>query len=114
MTLPFTVPASLFPVDHRWLDFDGARIHYIDEGTGDTLLLLHGNPSWSFLYRKIIARLKDNYRCVAPDYPGYGMSAAPAGYRYTPQEHSRFPREVRRHPRAYPADGHGAGLGRTD
>jgi haloalkane dehalogenase len=90
MTLPFAVPASLFPVDHRWLDFDGARIHYIDEGTGDTLLLLHGNPSWSFLYRKIIARLKDDYRCVAPDYPGYGMSAAPAGYRYTPQEHSRF------------------------
>ena len=90
MTLPFTVPASLFPVEHRWLDFDGARIHYVDEGTGDTLLLLHGNPSWSFLYRKIITRLKDDYRCVAPDYPGYGMSEAPADYRYTPQEHSRF------------------------
>lgn len=89
MTLPFTVPASLFPVEHRWLDFDGARIHYVDEGTGDTLLL-HGNPSWSFLYRKIITRLKDDYRCVAPDYPGYGMSEAPADYRYTPQEHSRF------------------------
>jgi len=91
MTLPFTVPASLFPVEHRWLDFDGARIHYVDKGTGDTLLLLlHGNPSWSFLYRKIITRLKDDYRCVAPDYPGYGMSEAPADYRYTPQEHSRF------------------------
>ena len=90
MTLPFRVPASLYPVEHRWLDFDGARIHYVDEGTGDTLLLLHGNPSWSFLYRKIITRLKDDYRCVAPDYPGYGMSEAPADYRYTPQEHSRF------------------------
>jgi len=90
MTLPFTVPPSLFPAEHRWLDFDGARIHYVDEGTGDALLLLHGNPSWSFLYRKIIARLKDDYRCVAPDYPGYGMSEAPPGYRYTPREHSRF------------------------
>ena len=86
----FHGPASLLPVEHRWLDFDGARIHYVDEGTGDTLLLLHGNPSWSFLYRKIITRLKDDYRCVAPDYPGYGMSEAPADYRYTPQEHSRF------------------------
>lgn len=76
MTLPFTVPASLFPADHRWLDFDGARIHYIDEGTGDTLLLLHGNPSWSFLYRKIIARLLDDYRCVAPDYPGRSLTWA--------------------------------------
>jgi haloalkane dehalogenase len=90
MTMPFKVPASLFPAEHRWLDFRGARIHYVDEGTGDTLLLLHGNPSWSFLYRKIIARLREDYRCVAPDYPGYGMSEAPAGYRYTPQEHSRF------------------------
>jgi pimeloyl-ACP methyl ester carboxylesterase len=88
MTLPFPVPSELFDVEHRFLDLDGARIHYVDEGTGETLLLLHGNPAWSFLYRKIISGLKDEFRCVALDYPGYGMSTAPAGYRFTPREHS--------------------------
>jgi len=88
MTLPFAVPTELFPVEHRFLDLDGARIHYVDEGSGETLLLLHGNPSWSFLYRKIIAALRSDFRCVALDYPGYGMSDAPPGYGFTPREHS--------------------------
>jgi haloalkane dehalogenase len=88
MTLPFPVRRELFDVEHRFLDLDRARIHYVDEGTGETILLLHGNPAWSFLYRKIIAGLKDDFRCVALDYPGYGMSNAPAGYRFTPAEHS--------------------------
>jgi len=86
--LPFKVPHALFPVQHRFMNLDGARIHYVDEGTGETLLLLHGNPAWSFLYRKIIAALKPAFRCVALDYPGYGMSDAPAGYGFTPREHS--------------------------
>ena len=88
MTLPFPVPRELFDVEHRFLDLDGARIHYVDEGVGEAILLLHGNPAWSFLYRKIIARLRDEFRCLALDYPGYGMSSAPAGYRFTPREHS--------------------------
>src|SRR5712692_1269371 len=88
MTLPFPVPPELFPVEHRFLDLDGARIHYVDEGSGETLLLLHGNPAWSFLYRKMIGALKDQFRCVALDYPGYGMSDAPPGYGFTPREHS--------------------------
>ncbi len=88
MMLPFPVPQDLFPVEHRFLDINGARIHYVDEGSGETLLLLHGNPAWSFLYRKIIAALKDRFRCVALDYPGYGMSDAPPGYGFTPREHS--------------------------
>jgi haloalkane dehalogenase len=86
--LPFPVRRELFPVEHRFLELDGAQIHYVDEGAGDTLLLLHGNPSWSFLYRKIIAGLKDAYRCVALDFPGYGMSSAPPAYGHTPREHS--------------------------
>jgi len=85
---PFTVPFELFPVEHRFFDLDGARIHYVDEGSGETVLLLHGNPAWSFLYRKIIAALKSDFRCVALDFPGYGMSDAPPGYGFTPREHS--------------------------
>jgi len=86
--LPFPVPHDLFPVEHRFIDLGEARIHYVDEGTGEPVLLLHGNPTWSFLYRKIIAGLSDEFRCIAPDYPGYGMSSAAPGYRYTPGEHS--------------------------
>ena len=85
---PFDVPQELFPVEHRFLNLDGARIHYVDEGAGKTLLLLHGNPSWCFLYRKIIAALRSDFRCVALDFPGYGMSDAPPGYGFTPREHS--------------------------
>ena len=88
MITPFDVPQRLFPVQHRFMDLDGGRIHYVDEGAGETLLLLHGNPSWSFLYRKIIAALRSDFRCVALDFPGYGMSDAPAGYGFTPKEHS--------------------------
>lgn len=84
----FTVPHELFPVEHRFVDLDGTRIHYIDEGSGEILLLLHGNPSWSFLYRKIIAGLKGQYRCIALDFPGYGLSDAPEGYGFTPREHA--------------------------
>jgi haloalkane dehalogenase len=84
------VAPELFPFEHHFLELDGARIHYVSEGAGETLLLLHGNPSWSFLYRKIIAGLKDTFRCVAPDFPGYGLSNAPAGFGYTPREHSSF------------------------
>jgi haloalkane dehalogenase len=85
---PFHVAPELFPVEHRFLDLDGGRIHYVDEGKGETLLLLHGNPAWCFLYRKIIAGLRDRFRCVALDFPGYGMSDAPPGYAFTPREHS--------------------------
>jgi len=49
---------------------------------------LHGNPTWSFLYRGIIIRLKRSFRCVAPDYPGFGLSDHPEDYRYTPEEHA--------------------------
>src|SRR5258708_25377198 len=82
------VSPDLLPFEHHYLEHDGARIHYLDEGAGDTVLLLHGNPAWSFLYRKVIAGLRDEYRCVAPDFPGYGLSSAPAAYGYTPLEHS--------------------------
>jgi haloalkane dehalogenase len=88
MITPFDVPQRLFAVRHRFMDLDGGRIHYVDEGAGETLLLLHGNPSWSFLYRKIIGALRSEFRCVALDFPGYGMSDARAGYGFTPKEHS--------------------------
>ena len=62
--------------------------HYVDEGEGPTLLLLHGNPTWSFLYRHMIRLLAPTFRCIALDYPGFGLSKAKSGYGFTPREHS--------------------------
>ncbi len=89
MTRPAWVDSELFPFESRFLEVNGAKVHYIDEGEGPVFLALHGNPTWSFLYRHIVAGLKDRFRCVALDYPGFGLSTAPAGYRYTIAEHAR-------------------------
>ena len=85
----FDVPQHLYPFEHRFADLgNGIEMHYVDEGEGETLLMLHGNPSWSFLYRKMILKLRGNFRCVAPDYPGFGLTETPHGYGFTPREHS--------------------------
>lgn len=60
-----------------YLDQDGLRMHYVDEGAGAPLLLLHGEPTWAFLYRKLIPPLADVGRVVAPDYFGFGRSDKP-------------------------------------
>ena len=61
----------------RYLDQDGLRMHYLDEGAGDPILLLHGEPTWSYLYRKLIPVLAGAGRCIAPDYFGFGRSDKP-------------------------------------
>jgi haloalkane dehalogenase len=85
---PAWVDDELFPFDSRFVDIDGHSIHYVDEGAGPTLLLLHGNPTWSFVYRDVIRALRDEFRCVALDYPGFGLSRARPGYRQLPEEHA--------------------------
>jgi haloalkane dehalogenase len=61
----------------NYADVDGLRIHYLDEGAGDPVLLLHGEPTWSFLSRKLIPALSGVARVVAPDYAGFGRSDKP-------------------------------------
>lgn len=84
---PSWVDDRLFPFESRFIDIDGHRIHYVDEGTGPTLLFLHGNPTWSFDYSQVIDTLRAGFRCIAVDYPGFGLSEAAPGYRYLPTEH---------------------------
>jgi haloalkane dehalogenase len=85
---PGWLDPRLFSYESRFADVAGARVHYVDEGEGPPLLLLHGNPTWSFLYRDVVRDLRDRFRCVAPDHPGFGLSTAPAGYGFTPAEHA--------------------------
>ena len=84
----FGLTAASFPFASRFVDVAGATLHYVDEGTGPVLLMLHGNPTWSFVFRHLIAALRDRFRCVAPDLPGFGLSVAPRGFGFLPEEHA--------------------------
>lgn len=63
-----------YPFEPNYLDWEGARIHYVDEGDGEVILCLHGEPSWSFLYRRMIPILARKGRVIAPDLIGFGKS----------------------------------------
>ncbi|HKW58971.1 MAG TPA: alpha/beta fold hydrolase [Candidatus Dormibacteraeota bacterium] len=88
MQIDFAPDRALYPFQSRWFDGAGPRIHYVDEGKGRAVVMFHGNPTWSFLYRKVIDELKDDFRCIAMDYPGFGLSERPSGYGYTSAEHA--------------------------
>jgi len=93
----FTPDPGLFPFESRWFDSSQGRVHYIDEGPAEgapPILFCHGNPTWSFLYRDIIVALRDRFRCVAPDYLGFGLSERPAGFGYKIDEHARVVGEL--------------------
>jgi haloalkane dehalogenase len=66
-----------FPFEPHYLEQDGLRLHYLDEGSGPPVLLLHGEPTWSYLYRKVIPELVPGARALAPDYFGFGRSDKP-------------------------------------
>ena len=94
----FEVDRLLFPFESRFLSLrSGARVHYVDEGEGPVLLFLHGNPTWSFLYRKIIKNLASSFRCIALDYPGFGLSSTPTGRSFAPEEHAAVVAELVEH-----------------
>ncbi|MGO4110407.1 alpha/beta fold hydrolase [Paenibacillus sp. YAF4_2] len=97
MNRPFQVDQAEYPFTDHWLPYRDGHIHYLDEGQGPVVLLLHGNPTWSFLYRNVIKELRNEFRLIAPDYPGFGMSKAPSGYGFTPQEQSEAVHELIRH-----------------
>ncbi len=69
-----------FPYTENFVDFENLKMHYIDEGKGEVILALHGEPTWSYLYRKFIPILK-NYRFIAPDLIGFGKSDKIVGYK---------------------------------
>ena len=95
--VPFTPDSELYPFESNWFESSVGRVHYVDEGQGRPLLLMHGNPDWSFLYRKMIPLLAPHFRCIAMDYPGFGLSVHPAGYSYLPSDHAKVVGELVEH-----------------
>jgi pimeloyl-ACP methyl ester carboxylesterase len=79
ITRPDWLPETEWPFQLRAITVDRCRLHLIDEGTGPVLLLVHAGM-WSFVWRDLIADLSGDFRCVAVDFPGSGLTQAPAGY----------------------------------
>jgi haloalkane dehalogenase len=74
---------SLYPFQSHELTLDGFRYHYLDEGSGPVLLMVHGNPTWSFYWRDLILALRDRFRIVAVDHIGCGLSDKPPATAYS-------------------------------
>lgn len=66
-----------FPFAPNFTDGPGFRMHYVDEGSGQPIILIHGEPTWSYLYRNLIPDLSRNFRVLAPDHMGFGKSSPP-------------------------------------
>ena len=64
------------------------EVHYVDEGSGPPILFVHGTPTNSYEYRHLIAALSKRFRCIAPDHLGFGQSARPRSFAYTPEAHA--------------------------
>ncbi len=77
MSGPDWLDREAYPFAPHWFEAPAGRMHYVDEGDGPPVLMLHGNPTWSFLYRHLIRGLSQRHRCIAPDYLGFGLSEKP-------------------------------------
>jgi len=76
-----------WPFKPNFTDAPGFRMHYADEGQGDPILCLHGEPTWGYLYRNYIPKLSENYRVIVPDHMGFGKSETPQDRIYTHKTH---------------------------
>ena len=92
MGLPNPAPDWLdtaeYPFEAKYFSVPAGKMHYIDEGEGEAIVFVHGNPDWSFSYRKQIKGLLGTHRCIAVDHIGFGLSDKPADWSYLPKEHA--------------------------
>lgn len=76
-----------YPFPSHYFSYNGHRLHYLAEGKGKVIVMVHGNPTWSFYYRKLVTLLSEKYRVIAPDHMGCGLSDKPQQYDYTLKNH---------------------------
>ena len=76
-----------WPFAPRYFSGNGFRMHYVDEGHGDPIVCLHGEPTWGYLYRRFIPPLSQVYRVIVPDHMGFGKSETPRDRHYSLKPH---------------------------
>ncbi|MBL7892073.1 MAG: alpha/beta fold hydrolase [Bacteroidia bacterium] len=77
-----------YPFKSNYFELPMGRMHYVDEGQGDPIVMVHGNPGWSFEFREVIKELSKTHRCIAPDHIGFGFSDKPYTWDYLPIHHA--------------------------
>jgi haloalkane dehalogenase len=90
-TDPGTAPwinRDMYPWTAKAFTVPAGTMRYLDEGAGKPIVMVHGNPSWSFGYARLVMRLSDRYRCIAPDHIGFGQSDKPYDWSYLPKDHA--------------------------
>ena len=88
MNEPSWLDRDEYPFASRWFQVPAGRLHYVDHGSGPPVVMVHGNPTWSFLYRHLIKQLQPKYRCIAMDHLGFGLSDKPRDWSYLPKDHA--------------------------
>jgi pimeloyl-ACP methyl ester carboxylesterase len=86
--LPDWIDRTEYPFKPNFFATPHREMHYVDEGEGEVIVFVHGNPTWSFMYRHLIVGLRSQYRCIAPDHIGFGLSDKPPEVSYLPQFHA--------------------------
>lgn len=87
--IPAWVDRAEYPFEPQAFPVDAGTLRYVDEGEGRPVVMVHGTPTWSFLYRHLIKALRPRYRCIAPDNIGFGLSDKPAAASYRPADQAR-------------------------
>jgi haloalkane dehalogenase len=82
------IDREAYPFRSREMQLRAGRMHYVDEGAGEPVVLVHGTPTWSFEWRHVIKALAPTHRVIAPDHIGFGLSERPRGAPYTPEWHA--------------------------
>ena len=89
MALPAWLDTAEYPFRQNYFRVPAGRMQYVDEGSGDPIVFVHGNPAWSFEFRNLIKAFAPSHRCIAPDLIGFGLSDKPYDWSYLPIEHAR-------------------------
>lgn len=85
---PSWLDRAEYPFTGAYFQAPDGKMHYLDEGQGEPIVFVHGNPGWSFEYREVIKALSASRRCLAPDFLGFGLSDKPANWDYLPASHA--------------------------
>jgi len=87
MEIDLTLFKDLYQFESHYMEIDGHKVHYVDQGEGEPMVMVHGNPTWSFYFRNLISHFSKNHRTIVPDHIGFGMSDKPQDYGYTLEGH---------------------------
>lgn len=87
-SMPFPQP-HLYPFASHYFASPDGHLHYVDTGNGEPLVFAHGTPAWSFLYRSFIQKFSGQYRCIAPDHLGFGLSDKPEHFKGAAEDHAQ-------------------------